>query len=286
VFVSYTSSDKPFVEELTDFLRTARVTVWVDFLEIRVGDSIVDKVANALRTSDILIIVLSKTSVASRWVREELNTAFFSMMAGSEIRVCPVLIEECNIPVFLRQRRYADFRGDQQSARQELLDGIMPRHSLWNELEQLHSEFCCIAKELAILTESEEVYKVLADLDILLNAALQKRYKIETRDDLNSIPYWRDFRDLSDYFYSAFDYLQSRGLNLISSAWASLRDFRNQFVHSYPGVGIKGGIILDNDSRTFNERVDHAKRRALEARSGTNELELVMETLCTPQRPR
>jgi len=112
VFVSYTSSDRPFVEELTDFLRTARVTVWVDFLEIRVGDSIVDKVASALQTIDILIIVLSKTSVASRWVREELNAAFFSMMAGSEIRVCPVLIEECNIPVFLRQRRYADFRGD------------------------------------------------------------------------------------------------------------------------------------------------------------------------------
>jgi len=143
---------------------------------------------------------------------------------------------------------------NRQLARRELLEGIMPSHSLWNDLKQLHSEFHCVAKELAILTKSEEVYKALADLDILLNTALQKRYKIETRDDLNSIPYWRDFR--------------------------------NQFVHSYPGVGLKGGIILDNDSRVFNERVEHAKRRAHEARGGISELELVMETLCTPLKPR
>ena len=65
------------------------VSVWVDKLEIRVGDSLIEKVSSGLRDADALVVILSDVSVKSRWVAEEVNAAFMRMMEGREVRVCP-----------------------------------------------------------------------------------------------------------------------------------------------------------------------------------------------------
>ncbi len=165
VFVSYTGVDKPFVERLVGALQSLAVRLWVDHLEIRVGDSIVGKVAEGLREADVLIVVLSQAYVGSRWVAEEINAAFIAMVEGNGVRLCPALIESCDVPVLLKTRRYADFTKGFGSGIRELVDGIIPDQRIWAELDALSQEFKAIVDRLPQLSSQVHKYQSLSMLD-------------------------------------------------------------------------------------------------------------------------
>ena len=112
IFLSHSSQDKPFVRRLVKDLEAEELNVWLDEQELGVGDSIVRKIADALKKADYLIIVLSPESVRSKWVKAELNSALMEDFSNKGIAVLPVLIEDCEIPFLLRDRVYADFRTD------------------------------------------------------------------------------------------------------------------------------------------------------------------------------
>jgi hypothetical protein len=124
VFISYSHADRQFVDWLSDELARSDVDVWIDKQNIKVGDSIIGKIAEGISAADFLIVVLSQASVQSRWVREELDAATMRTIEDRHAFVLPVLIEECEIPSLLQHRKYADFTDDPQRAFQELLDVI------------------------------------------------------------------------------------------------------------------------------------------------------------------
>jgi TIR domain len=64
----------------------------------------------AIQDSSALLIVLSKASVASEWCKKELNAGLMRELEEKRVLVLPVLVEDCEIPVFLREKMYADFR--------------------------------------------------------------------------------------------------------------------------------------------------------------------------------
>jgi hypothetical protein len=101
VFVSHSSKDKPFVRKLVEELKKRPLNIWLDETELKVGDSIVSKISEGLTETDYLVVVLSKASVSSQWVQEELNAALASQLAGKGV-VLPVLIEDCDVPVLLK----------------------------------------------------------------------------------------------------------------------------------------------------------------------------------------
>jgi len=121
VFISHSSKDKPFVRKLVEQLKSQQLNVWLDEQEIKVGDSITSKISGGLKDSDYLVAVLSKASVASPWVQAELNSALMDQISNKGTAVLPVLIEDCDIPTLLRDRLYADFRGDFKSGLAKLL---------------------------------------------------------------------------------------------------------------------------------------------------------------------
>jgi hypothetical protein len=120
VFVSHSSKDKPFVRKLVEAIQKHLLNVWVDEHEIKVGDSLVGKISEALKGADYLVIVLSQASVSSRWVEQELNAALTNQISGKGV-VLPVLLEDCELPILLRDRLYADFRADFNVGLQALL---------------------------------------------------------------------------------------------------------------------------------------------------------------------
>lgn len=119
VFISYSHADKKFVDKLAANLVKHNAHVWLDRWELNVGDSILNHVQQAIRESDALLIVLSKTSVASEWCKKELNAGLMRELDEKRVLVLPVLVEECGIPMFLREKMYADFRG-------KFIDGLKP----------------------------------------------------------------------------------------------------------------------------------------------------------------
>jgi hypothetical protein len=126
-FISYSWADAAFARRLARDLRKAEVNIWFDRWEIKVGDSISGKIEAGLRDSDYLIIVLSPRSINSEWVRQELSAARVKELEARKVSVLPVLIERCELPPWLRDKRYADFRKNYERGLQELLHVLAPQ---------------------------------------------------------------------------------------------------------------------------------------------------------------
>lgn len=110
VFLCHSSSDRPFIQRLAIALLTNGVKVWVDEAEIPVGGSLMDKIEAGISGSKYLVAVLSNNSINSPWCAQELGIALARQVAQEGIVVLPVLIEECEVPSFLQEMKYADFR--------------------------------------------------------------------------------------------------------------------------------------------------------------------------------
>lgn len=110
IFLSHTHIDKPFVEKLAGRLNKLGVKTWFDKWEIKVGESITWKIEEGIKTNEFLGIVLSPEALKSEWVKSELDAAWFKQMETKKIVVLPIYHRDCEIPLLLRARKYADFR--------------------------------------------------------------------------------------------------------------------------------------------------------------------------------
>jgi len=125
IFLCHSSKDKPFVRKLAQRLNADGIDTWVDEMEVRIGDSIHDRINEGLARSDFLAVVLSRASIASRWVREELNSAAsMEKLTRQGVFILPILLERCDIPPLLLDRRYANFTEDDDAAYRELTESI------------------------------------------------------------------------------------------------------------------------------------------------------------------
>src|ERR671918_122425 len=124
VFISYSSKDRAFVDKLARHLVRAKTHVWVDAWELNVGDSLVQKIQDAIKSASALLVVLSKASVESEWCRRELSAGLIRELDERRVLVLPLLLEDCDIPMFLREKKYADFRTDYDQGLRDTLDGI------------------------------------------------------------------------------------------------------------------------------------------------------------------
>ncbi len=109
VFLSHNYKDKAFARKLAAMLSENGVKVWIDEAELKVGDSLTQKIGSAIESTDFLAVVLSHSSVNSPWVQKELALAMQKELAERRVTVLPILKEACEIPPFLKDKLYADF---------------------------------------------------------------------------------------------------------------------------------------------------------------------------------
>lgn len=109
VFLSHNSKDKPFVRKLAKRLGQQDVSVWLDEAQINIGDSLIKKISEAISQMDYVIAVLSKNSVKSNWVQKELNLAMSKEINEDRIVVLPIVIDNCELPDYLKDKLYGDF---------------------------------------------------------------------------------------------------------------------------------------------------------------------------------
>lgn len=110
VFLSHSHADKKFCRYLARKLDSAGIKVWVDNAEIRIGDSLIEKLRSAIDEVDYVIAVLSSNSVESEWVKRELDIAMNQEIESRRLKVMPVLRDDVDFPWFLKGKLYADFR--------------------------------------------------------------------------------------------------------------------------------------------------------------------------------
>src|SRR4051794_5640482 len=120
VFISHSSKDKPFVRQLVDALSKAGIPTWLDEIQIRVGDSIPDRLADGIDKCNLFCLVISPNSNASPWVQREMNS-YLPKMIGKQGKILPCLIEKVPLPRLLSDLKYADFSQSFDDGLRELL---------------------------------------------------------------------------------------------------------------------------------------------------------------------
>ena len=92
VFISYSHEDREVARRYASALEAAGLAVWWDD-HLRSGEAFDEKIEAALRAASAVVVLWSKTSVASRWVRAE------ATLADRNKTLVPVMIEPCERPI-------------------------------------------------------------------------------------------------------------------------------------------------------------------------------------------
>ncbi len=106
LFISYSRRDLAFVERLARDLTKAGHTVWYDLSNLEGGDRWGVEIQNAIRQSEVALVVISPSSVASEWVEKE-----FLYASNRHLRVVPLLYQACELPLWLLNIHYIDVQG-------------------------------------------------------------------------------------------------------------------------------------------------------------------------------
>lgn len=109
-FISYSTKDWPFVSKLVDALKNGGV--WVDKRSVELGEALPDKIETGISGAASFVLVLSKSSLASSWVKYESNMATIRHLEDSNFRILVVKIDDCVVPLRFRPFLYADLTKD------------------------------------------------------------------------------------------------------------------------------------------------------------------------------
>lgn len=122
IFISYAHQDSDFVEQLVASLKQyPKLDIKYDKRILVPGDSLFD-IFTEIEQSDFFLVVISKSSVQSNWVKEELSTAFIRRVQVGNITIIPLIIEDAKIPPAISDTIYVDFREDFAKAFKKLVN--------------------------------------------------------------------------------------------------------------------------------------------------------------------
>ncbi len=143
IFLSHSSVDKPFVRRLASRLKNDGFNVWLDEKELVPGDKLASKLAQAIESSKIFLIVISENSINSNWLKYELELALRKMVED-DVRLIPILKGDVRLPDQLKGIIYADFRTKYKIGYKNLiraLDSEIPNvaanETFWSQINYL-----------------------------------------------------------------------------------------------------------------------------------------------------
>jgi hypothetical protein len=117
-FISYSSQNRQFAERLHADLQARGVRCWFDEKDLKTGDKIRDRITDAIRVHDKLMLVLTHQSIASDWVEGEVEAALERERTEKKTVLFPIRLDEAIMEspkgwaAHIRQtRRIGDFRG-------------------------------------------------------------------------------------------------------------------------------------------------------------------------------
>jgi len=90
------------------------INVWLDEAEIKLGESLIEKIREATDSVEYVVVLLSKNSVGSNLVKKEVDIAMNEEIEGKRIKVVPILLDEVDLPGFLKGKLYGDLRSMDQ----------------------------------------------------------------------------------------------------------------------------------------------------------------------------
>jgi MinD-like ATPase involved in chromosome partitioning or flagellar assembly len=118
VFISYSEKDREFAQKLQADLARQGIRTWHSQRELDGDNALYDSIKEAIRSSDKVLLILSKNSIQSPWVQKEVESAFEKEREGTKLVLLPIRIDDAvfstNTPPMSdirRLRHISDFSG-------------------------------------------------------------------------------------------------------------------------------------------------------------------------------
>ena len=93
-FISYSSKNHPFAENLYQQLQDIGVRCWFAPEDIKIGEKFRQRIDEAIRIHDKLLLILSEDSMASAWVEDEVEAALERERRENRLVLFPVRIDD------------------------------------------------------------------------------------------------------------------------------------------------------------------------------------------------
>ncbi|QSQ26408.1 toll/interleukin-1 receptor domain-containing protein [Pyxidicoccus parkwayensis] len=131
-FISYASGDRSRVLPILDDLRALGTSSWLDIREVRAGDRLTATLFNNIEKCASVVVMLTKASAGSEWVKREVAHALAVAERGHALRIIPCRIEACEPLASLNDFVFADFTTSYASGMRELLGGLFRNREVVN----------------------------------------------------------------------------------------------------------------------------------------------------------
>jgi len=112
VFISHRTADTGQAERLQSDLARLGHRVWLDSLELTIGDSILAHINARLSTASHLLLCISSAGVDAPWVSREWLSSLARQLNGARIKLLPVLLPGGAMPPIIADIKYADLTAD------------------------------------------------------------------------------------------------------------------------------------------------------------------------------
>lgn len=137
MFISYAHADKDLAVALYQGLKENGLRVWIDQHELRIGDSLLTRIAEAVYSIDFFIALVSTASAESPWCQKELALASSGALNRNGLRVLPLRVDGAEMPKTLSDQLYLDIsRADVSSAVSRLIADMAAFKAEENELQK------------------------------------------------------------------------------------------------------------------------------------------------------
>lgn len=125
IFISYSHDDKDLALALYEGLKARGHRVWIDTRELRVGDSLIERISTAIQDIDFFLALVSRAAATSSWCQKELALAVSGELRRTGMRVMPLRVDGADMPAALGDQLYLEVSlDDVDSAVDRLLRDI------------------------------------------------------------------------------------------------------------------------------------------------------------------
>jgi TIR domain len=93
IFISYSRKDREMVDKIALELETAGIETWLDRSDITGGDKWQSLICEAIEKAELVIVVMSRNMIESRWIPREVAIA-----DNSKKKIIPVLLHQVDLP--------------------------------------------------------------------------------------------------------------------------------------------------------------------------------------------
>jgi hypothetical protein len=145
-FISYSTKDQDFANRLYADLQVNGVRCWFAPEDLKIGDRFRQRIDEAIRLHDKLLLIFSRHSVQSDWVREEVESCLEREQREKRTVLFPVRLDDAIMDTgeawaasIRRQRHIGDFRGwKDHDAYSQVLERLLRDLRRQQPLRSLH----------------------------------------------------------------------------------------------------------------------------------------------------